>query len=148
MTIPSRGANWPCWGHVGPMLAHCSLLGAFFSLLGASYALFEHFWRALAVFLASWSALGSIWEAPGPYFSMFFRTIAFVLPNKCINCCRTPKLALASAFRSLLKRGGTCAAHPPPPEGMPSVPDSRYKLPNIASKAFLNYQKPSFKGLS
>ena len=27
-------------------------------------------------------------------------------------------------FASTLQRGGTCEAHPPPPEGMPCVPDS------------------------
>ena len=30
-------------------------------------------------------------------------------------------------FKTLLQRGGTCAAHPPPPEGMPSVPNISYK---------------------
>ena len=30
-------------------------------------------------------------------------------------------------FKTTLQRGGACAAHPPPPEGMPSVPDTRYK---------------------
>ena len=30
-------------------------------------------------------------------------------------------------FITTLQRGGTCAAHPPPPEGTPSVPDSSYK---------------------
>ena len=45
--------------------------------------------------------------------------------------------------------GGLCAAHPPPPEGMPSVPNTRYKLyKSLALKAFLKSQKPSLKGLS
>ena len=38
-----------------------------------------------------------------------------------------------------------CAAHPPSPEGMPSVPDERYKLPNIASKAFLSLKNLTIK---
>ena len=29
-------------------------------------------------------------------------------------------------FVTSLQRGGTCAAHPPPPEGMPCVPDSKH----------------------
>ena len=141
----------PSWLYVGTSVA----LGCFFSLLGASYALFEHFWHALAVFLASWSALGSILEAPKLYFSTFFRTIAVVLLNKCINCCIKPKLAFASAFRSPLQRGGTCAAHPPPPEGsaerarhlsfhipicLPLRPAFRIRLQIPSSKAF----PPSF----
>ena len=52
-------------------------------------------------------------------------------------------------FITTLQRGGTCAAHPPPPEGMPSVPNTRYKLyKSLASKPFLKSQKPSLKGLS
>ena len=99
-------------------------VGRLFLLLGASHALFEYFWHALAVFLAPWNALGFILDGLGKVFDaseldflMFFRTIAFVWPNKCINCCRRPKLAFALAFRSPMQRGGTCAAHPPPPEG-------------------------------
>ena len=38
----------------------------------------------------------------------------------------TPHL-FSIAFFSPLRCGGLCAAHPPPPEGMPSVPDIRYK---------------------
>ena len=30
-------------------------------------------------------------------------------------------------FKTTLQRGGTCAAHPPPPEGMPSVGNGSYK---------------------
>ena len=29
-------------------------------------------------------------------------------------------------FVSILQRGGTCEAHPPPPEGMPCVPDIKH----------------------
>ena len=29
-------------------------------------------------------------------------------------------------FASTLQRGGTCEAHPPPPEGMPGVPDIKH----------------------
>ena len=38
-------------------------------------------------------------------------------------------------FITTLQRGGTCAAHPPPPEGMPSVPDSRSKFQNAFLKS-------------
>ena len=48
-------------------------------------------------------------------------------------------------FITTLQRGGACAAHPPPPEGMSSVPGSRYKLPNIALKAFLSLKSLALK---
>ena len=110
-----------CWGHVGTFFA----LERLFFALGRLFCICGRSWLVLALFLTSWSALGSILEAPKPYFSMFFRTMAFVLPSKCMNCCRKPQLAFDSAFRSPLLRGGTCAAHPPPPAGSPSVSNRR-----------------------
>ena len=96
-----------CWGYVGTFFA----LERLFFALGRLFCICGRSWLVLALFLTSWSALGSILEAPKPYFSMFFRTMAFVLPSKCMNCCRKPQLAFESAFRSPLRRGGTCAAH-------------------------------------
>ena len=52
---------------------------------------------------------------------------------------------LLRLFVSPLQRAGTCEAHPPPPEGMPSVPDSRYKLPNLALIAFLSLKSLALK---
>ena len=40
-------------------------------------------------------------------------------------------------FKPTLQRGGTCEAHPPPPEGMPSVPNRRYKGLTKPQKPFL-----------
>ena len=64
---------------------------------------------------------------------------------------------LLRLFVSPLQRGGTCAAHPPPPEGMPCVPDikhftskclplkpaSRIRLQIPSSKAFPHPFVPS-----
>ena len=53
---------------------------------------------------------------------------------------------LLRLFVSPLQRAGTCEAHPPPPEGMPSVPDSRYKFyKSLASKAFLSLKSLALK---
>ena len=42
----------------------------------------------------------------------------------------------ALLFTTTLQRGGTCEAHPPPPEGMPCVPDINHFILSVpASKA-------------
>ena len=56
-------------------------------------------------------------------------------------------------FVSTMQRGGTCEAHGIGAKLAASRRDAeraefRVQVPNIALKAFLNYQKPSFKGLS
>ena len=90
--------------HVGPMLAHFSLLGVIFSLLGTSCALLGHFGVILVAFLVSCSAQGSILEGSEPYFRRFF------VPNALI-AAGSPYLYSLGLFVSPLKRGGTCAAH-------------------------------------
>ena len=71
--------------------------------------------------------------------------MAFTLAFLALVAADNPCWHLPSLFFLLLRCGGLCAAHPPPPEGMPSVPDSRYKLPNIAQKAFLSLKSLALK---
>ena len=100
----------PCWCHVG-LFFDLGLLGSLERFLGTSGLVWGASW-------ADFSSRGSIFEGlglPGEGFgasrTLLFHAIALVWPNKCIHCCRKPILAIASAFRSPLKRGGTCAAH-------------------------------------
>ena len=100
------------WAPLGRLLdAVGQLLGSLERFLGTSGLVWDASW-------ADFGSRGSIFEGlglPGEGFgaskTLFFRTIVLAWPNKCIHCCRKPILAIASAFRSLLKRGGTCAAH-------------------------------------
>ena len=87
------------------------------------------------------------WRVWGSQFDILFAAHCALLSNVFLSAVAT-LLHLPSLFLLPFWCGGLCAAHPPPPEGMPSVPDSRYKLPNVASKAYLKYKKPSLKGLS
>ena len=101
----------PCWRYVDLFFALGRFLDAF---CGSCCVLLV----LVAVFVAFWCAPGSIFEGLGlpeegfgASRTLFFRTIVFVWPNKCINCCRKPALSFAWAFRYPLQRGGTCAAH-------------------------------------
>ena len=101
----------PCWRYVGSFFA----LGRFLDVFCASCCVLL---ALVAVFMAFWYALGSIFkglglskEGFGASWTLLFATVVFVWPTKCMNCCRKPKLAFASAFRAPLQRGGTCAAH-------------------------------------
>ena len=83
-----------------------------------------------------WRPQGSIWKGLGTIFSRCSRDFgrAFWGPSnqvlhssghnfghgfwhQCVNCCMKPTMVFTWAFRSFLQRSGTCAAHPPPPEG-------------------------------
>ena len=113
---------------VGAMLAHFSLLGAFFSLLAASWALLAVSWLLWGSSEPHYGAqdrprhrfygtFGALW----PFFFAFLDMVLELLP-------KTPAGIHSLLFVSTLQRGGTCAAHPPPPEEMPSVPDPRSKF--------------------
>ena len=139
------GGSWPLWGASWAPLGH--FLGAF----GWSSAL-------LGRILPPWSAPGldfgglgtcraGFWKASGSCFGLPFAALCVLLHDAFIYA-ETKLFHLLALFLLPFWCGSLCAAHPPPPEGMPSGPNTSYKLPNIALKAFLNYQKPSFKGLS
>ena len=132
------GTVWaPFWESLG------TVLGRFWGRSGASWPLLG---GLLALFLATLKVkraqerpkraqetpkrvqeldfgwlLGTCWAFFGSFWSFFFGPagLDFLF------------------FGSTLKRGGTCAAHPPPPEGMPSVPDTRYKCLTLPKKPFL-----------
>ena len=93
------------------------LLGAFWLVLGGILALGE---APGWILKASGRVRGAILRLLGLISRCFFdaRELALTYRIKgCMNCCRKPILAFTWAFRFPLQRGGTCEAHPPPPEG-------------------------------
>ena len=147
---------WALWGGSWALLAASwGALGHFLGVLGRLLAglgcLLGAFWLSdpprpsiLSGFGEGWAGF---WNASRACFAMPFAAPGTSLRDVFINAVAT--LLYLPAFVVLpFWCGGLCAAHPPPPEGMPSVPNSRYKLPNVASKAFLKPKKPSLKGLS
>ena len=115
------------------------LLGVSGALLGDSWGLLGRFLCALGQLLdASWTPFGSqtlpqsgldsilapFWIDLNPIWNLF--SIRFFVHDAGM-AAENPSCHLLRLFILPLQRGGTCTAHPPPPEGMPSVPDISYK---------------------
>ena len=145
-----RGARLgPSWVALGRYLAgFWALLGGSWPLLGVAWASIGRFLNALGCLLAGlkhllaafwlpgtpWdSILEGLWAcqagfgAPlGTCFGMPSAAPRTLSHNAFIHAV-TALLHLLALFLLPFWCGGLCAAHPPPPEGMPSVPDTRYK---------------------
>ena len=105
---------------LGPVLA---CLGPVLGCLGLSWACLGLSWPVLGL---SWACLGPALACLGPVLTCLVARISAGNPSH-----NSLQLSIHP-----LQRGGTCAAHPPPPEGMPSVPDSYSSAPLLpASKA-------------
>ena len=119
------GEVWEPPGRVCAVLG--ALLAASGSLLGVSWSLLDVFWVLLGRF---WLPLGQLWVglgAPRLDFQGFRMPPSHVLGSsgssfvfgfwmQCVYYRMNLSIAFTYAFRSSLQRGGTCAAHPPPPE--------------------------------
>ena len=76
--------------------------------------------------------------------TLFFEVFAHVSVESLHNAVTT-LLHFLALFLLLFWCCGLCAAHLPPAQGTPSVPDTRYKLPNLALKAFLSLKSIAIK---
>ena len=87
------------------------------------------------------------WKASGTYFGMRFAAPRTLKLNACFQC-RNHVFLVSRRFAFFPFRcGGQCAAHPPPPEGMPCVPDiNAFILSVPASK--LNASELGFRFLA
>ena len=87
--------TWPCWGHVGAMLAHFSLLGAsrthfshLAALVVALYCFFDTLERSGGDIGALEAPFSRLLEAPRTYFSRLLCACVLALP-KCSECNKT-----------------------------------------------------------
>ena len=153
----AQGSIWEGFGtsraSLGRLLGTLgALLVALGRLLDASWTHLGCSWAPLGCQVLSKMGSGSIFHrfwlhfgraeagfarALAVFFFAFLDMVLELLP-------KTPAGIHSLLFVSRLQRG-TCAAHPLPPEGMPSVPGTRYKLPNRASKAFLSLKSLALK---
>ena len=90
-----RGPKTLCWGHVGTMLAHFSLLGVFFSLSNASHACVGRFCTHVRLFFCVLGGSGlDVWasrdnfEGPKPLFLVFCRPRWSAMRKNCA-CAKT-----------------------------------------------------------
>ena len=126
------------------------LLGVSGALLGDSWGLLGRFLRALGQLLdASWTPFGSqtlpqsgldsilapFWIDLNPIWDLF--SIRFFVHDAGM-AAENPSCHLLKLFFLPLQCGGTCTAHPPPPEGSAERARHKVQVPNLASKAFLN----------
>ena len=91
----NRGQTWACWGHVGTMLAHFSLLGVFFSLWNASRTFVGRFFTHGRLFFRVLGGSGSdVWasrdnfEGPKLLFLVFCRPRRSAMRKNCA-CAKT-----------------------------------------------------------
>ena len=91
----NRVQTWACWGHVGTMLAHFSLLGVFFSLWNASRTFVGRFFTHVRLFFRVLGGSGSdVWasrdnfEGPKLLFWVFCRPSAQVCNAKKLRMCK------------------------------------------------------------
>ena len=78
------------------------------------------------------------WRVWVSQFDILFAAHCALLPDFHLSAVPTLLLLLPSLFLLPFWCGGLCAAHPPPPEMMPSVSGQSFKVPNLALKASLN----------
>ena len=98
-----------CAASWSPFGCFLGALGRIWALIGASVLDFE--W--------SWAPPGWVLASSGAVFATIFEGDALIAAG-------IPAWHSHWHFVTSLQRGGTCAAHPPPPEGMPCVPEIKH----------------------
>ena len=131
--LACRGPVLACLGLVlaclGPVLGLSgACLGLSGPVLGLSWPVLDVSGARLGLSWPVWARLGPVWTCGGPVLGRFW--------TLCCNCCHNPAGTHFLLFITTLQRGGTCAAHPPPPEGMPCVPDINAFILSVPASKF------------